>query len=392
MSPLKRVMVSIAVLLVLMISALLISWRVQERALGDALVSDVTATLARPIERTPSLEAPKHENGFACLSAAIDAMPSDLTPFDFKDQAAFQEILDAGVVPDAVAPAFAAVQPWAESVRSCADSARLAYVPEVSPFAPLDDAKNRPRSLALTALARITRVQARLLAAEQRWGEVAQRCAGTLEIAFDYGHLNLIGAMVSAAVLSQLARPCAEALQRLPPESRPPIAERFARLPSRLVSNVEMLELERQVATLSTYRSFLSEEQREKLPPGDDWLRDVLDEPAVRLTLPRLWSRWDRALRQLVAAARAPGAEREDASRAVDEVFDQWWTPGLLSTQPNYEKFCLRNDESAALLTVLIELAAGREVTLSPQLVKTAEGLEFTKSGGGEKLIIPLVH
>ena len=121
-------------------------------------------------------------------------------------------------------------------------------------------------------------------------------------------------------------------------------------------------------------------------------MQQFLDEqPFARLLLPRIWARWDRALRDVVEGARGPVADRKSASDALDATFSQWWIPATLGTQPNYEKFFQRNDDTALLLTLLVELAAGGEPTLSPRLMRTPEGLEFTKFDG-EKLVVPLVH
>lgn len=391
MTPLKRVLVAIGVLLILMLSALLVSWHLQERALAEALVNDVAATLSRPINWNSKPESAKHENGFACLAAAMTAIPSDLGPLDLKDQHTVTEILDAGVVPEAVGVQFAALEPWTSSVRACGDSAGVAFVPGVTPFEPLDLSKGRPRSGVITALTRMTRVQARLLSAEQSWVDVAERCAGALEVAFDYGHVNLVGAMIASNAAQQLTPACSEALQRLPPDSRARLAERFARLRSRQVTNTELMETERLNVSLSTYRSFLDDEQQAKVPPGEDWLIGITD-PFARISAPRLWGRWDRAMRQLVVAAREGGPARAEASRNLDEAFASWWVPSLFNMHPSYEKFLLRNDETAALARMWAELAAGTEVTIAPPLAKTSQGIEFTRAGTGDKVVIPLVH
>jgi hypothetical protein len=391
MTPLKRVLVAIAALLILMIGALYLSWRSQARALGDALVTDVAATMTRRIERTPELHSAKHENGYACLADALATMPSDLRPIDFRDENGLNQLLEGGALPEALRPQFDVIASWAETVRACGDSEHLAYVPGVTPFEALTTGTRDP-SAALSVLTRVTRMQAIVLVADQRWEQLADVCAGTFEFALDYGHVDLTGAMVAINALMHLGKPCAEALQRLQPGSRARFAQRFARLPSRQASNSELVELEWQRHKLGWFQPVLTPAQRLRLPAANDLVGRFFDYPTIRVTLPRLLSQYDRAMRQLTVTANQP-ALRRTSQAEVNAVISQWWAPsGLFAVlPPNYERFFERNDEAAVLLKALSELAAGDEVTLNPLLAKTTDGLVLTRTGS-EALIIPLVH
>lgn len=387
MSPTRRVLLAIGALVVLMVAGLLLSWHLQERALGEALVADITATMARPIERSAKPESFKHENGYACFAGMVDVTPKDLSPFEMKDSEVLKEVMDAGVMPEALLPKVTSLEPWAESMRACGDSEQLKFVDGVTPFASFGDAKSERGNQALLALSRLTRLQARMLARDEQWQTIAERCAGTLEVALDRSHVNLIGAMIAASAVKQLSPQCGVALQRASAEARPALAKRFGALPSRLVSSREVVEVERQTLGLMMYGWRLSSEVRATLPSGEQL---VAEEWWPRFMSARLWSRWDRSMRQLSVAAEQGEAARLDASRAHDRVMEVWWAPAELSGQPDYEKFFVRLDETALLLRALSELAAAREVTLSPKLARTAEGVEFTDFKG-EKLLIPLL-
>lgn len=82
MKPTARVLLGIGALVGVMVAALLVTWHFQTRALGDALVADVEAALARTITRDPRPDSPRHQNGHACFAAAVAAMPRDVSPFE----------------------------------------------------------------------------------------------------------------------------------------------------------------------------------------------------------------------------------------------------------------------------------------------------------------------
>lgn len=386
MKPTRRVLLAIGVLVLVMVTGLFVSWHVQTRALGAALVRDVEATLARRLERNPGPDAPKHENGYACFAQAVDAMPADVAPFDQKSGPALAQMMDAGVVFETWQAKVASLEPWAAAARSCGDSARLQFVPGVTPFATVSETRGERGVQSLLALGRMTRLQARI---EPGVPEViAERCAATLEVALDRSHVNLIGAMVAATTVQQLTPSCGEALQRLGVENRQRLAARLGRLRERLATNHEWVDIERLAMSLPLYGWTLSEAERGRLPASDDMMRETLANPLHRFVLARMWGRWDRAMRQLAASADTPGPARTEASIRLDEVFDAWWIPGELSVGgPGYEKLLVRRDETAILLQLLADLAAGGERPLPPQVTRQAEGLVFTNFEGVRLII-----
>ena len=385
MSSTRKVLLGIGGLVLAMVAAIPLSWHVQRGALGDALVADLEATATRTIARKPPLDAPKHENGFACYAAVIETTPTDLSPFELKDAGVFFELMDAGVVAEPWLTKVARLEPWAESVRSCGSSKKLEFVPSVTPLSTLSDAKAERGTQVILALSRMTRLQARRLAVEGKWEEIAELCAGSLEVALDRSHLGLVGGMIASSLVRQLSPPCGAALQHLRPDSRKTWARRFGALPARLISNAELIETERQAMELMAFGWLLSEQQKARTPPSDSLTYDA---PLSRFALARLWGQWDRCLRRLGAAARIEGRERKEASSKCDEVWHGWWIPNEHSARADYERFFARMDDTALLLGLLAELARGSEVTLSPRLVRSAAGLEFT-DGQGEKVSIP---
>lgn len=385
MSPTRKVLVGIGVLVLVMLGAVPLSWHLQHRALGDALISDLQASAARTVTRSPPLADPKHENGYGCYAAMIDVTPADLSPFEMKDGGVFAALMDAGVVEEPWRSKMTSLEPWAASVRSCGNSATLAFVPGLTPFAPFSDVRSARGSQVLLALSRMTRLQARLLWVDEAWEEIAALCAGTLEVALDRSHLGLVGAMVAASNVRLLAPQCGAALRHTGLQSRKTWGKRFGALPARLISNEQLIDLERQAMGLAAFGWLLSDEQRAKTPPSESF---TSNEPLSRLATARLWGRWDRAMRHLAEAAQEGNPERLEASLALDEAFSAWWLPSDLQSRPEYEKFFLRRDDTAVLLGVLTALASGNEVSLSSKLVQTASGLEFTDSQG-EKILIP---
>ena len=388
MKPTRRVLLAIAVLLLSMATVLLISWRQQTKTLSAALVTDIEATLARTITRNPKLEAPKHENGYACLSAVVDAGPGDLGPFELKNSDAYKEVMDAGVVPAAWQPELTRLAPFGASVLSCGDSAELKFAPGLTPFDQFGKKGERGSQVVL-AVAKLTRLQIRLLALENQWDEVVDRCAATLEVAFDRSHLGLVSSMIASSQVRQLLPSCGEALQHLGPSSRERAVKRFGALPARLAANHEYLDLERQVMSLETNGWMIAEEDRVRLPAGDHLLGDSLENPALRFVLARTWHPTDRAMRALIAVADVPGAARAQASRELDEVNAGCLTEAL-TFSPSYEKFLVRSDETRVLLQLLVDLAEGGEKPLPTGVTRTAAGLEITDTKG-ELLIIPVV-
>ena len=383
MRPTRRVLLAIGVLSLALISGTLVTWHLQTRALGEALMADIEALLARTITREPKPSAPKHDNGYACVARVLEVTPKDLSPFTVRNTDVFHGLMDGGVLSDEVQEQMTRLEPWAESLRSCGDSAGLQFVPGETPFAPWTDTRS---TQGLLALQRLTRLELRSLATEGQWELSVERCAATLEVALDQSHLNLIGAMVAGSTVRQLTPPCAEALEHLDSAQRASRAPRFAALPARLAANHEFIETERLMMSLETHRWLLSDEQQLRAPTSNNAFD--LENPASRFVLARSWRSWDRALRRLGETADVPGAARLEASLRLDGVFDFPWLPAALSGAPSYEKFFLRNEDTATLLQVLATLAAG-DSTWPAQVARTGDGLEFTDSKG-EKLSIPL--
>ncbi|MDP1826501.1 MAG: hypothetical protein Q8L48_24745 [Archangium sp.] len=387
MKPTRRVLVAIGVLVLAMGAGLLVSWHLETRALRAALVSDIEAELARTIARHPKPDAPKHENGYACFVKVIEAMPADLSPFDHKSGATLAELLDAGVLTDAWQEKVERLEPWAESARGCGDSAGLEYVEGVTPFTSFRDRRSEGGNDAILALSRLARLRVRV--ATETAEAIAERCAATLEVAIDRSHVNLIGAMIAGAAVRQLTPSCGEALQQLSSETRPRFATRMEQLRARLVANHELLETERMIMSLELFGWTLSPAEREKVPEGDHMMAETLANPALRFAILRMWGRWDGAMRQLAANANATGLARQEASRGIDEVFNTWWMPAELSVGgPNYDRFFVRNEETAILLQLLADLATGGERPLPRRVTRETEGLVFTNFEG-VRLIIP---
>lgn len=387
MKPTARVLLGIGALLVAMALALFITWHFQTRALGDALVADVEAALARTITRDPRPDSPKHENGYACFAAAVGAMPRDVSPFDLRSQPAFSELMDAGVLAEPWPSKVASLEPWAESLRSCGDSTVLKFVPTVTPF--MTDADTGSME-AQMALVRMTRLQVRLLGAESKWEAIVERCLGTLEVGLDQSHVNLIGVMLGASAVKTLTPPCAHAVQQLQPEGRAAAAKRFRALRGRMASNREFFENERLAMGLLAHRWELSGAQRARTPASQELLEATLADPVVRFSLARLWTRQDKAMRELITVADLPGPARVEASLAIDAVFNGWWVPPELSgSLPDYEKFFLRNEEAMTLVQLLADVAEGVEKPLPPNVTRIPEGLQVINLEG-EQLLIPV--
>jgi hypothetical protein len=386
MRPTRRVLLSIGVLVVALVATLFVVWHLQTRALGDALVSDITATLARRIERDPPPTLPEHDNGYECFGEMVDVTPKDLSPFEAKDKDRFHELFDGGV-PEPVQQKMATLERWADSVRHCGDSARLKFVPGLTPFTTAREPRGERGSQVVLALGRLTRLQARLLADEGQWESIAVRCAGTLEVALDRSHLNLIGAMVAAGAVKQLVPACGEALQHLSPEARPTLAARFKRLQKRLADNHEFVDAERLLVSLGGYGWLMSPEQRAQCPASDFNLGETND-LLLRFALARIWPRYDRAMRRLVTSADVPGPARLDADQELSGVFRAWWVPTVLDADIGFEKFFQRNEDTQVLLQLLTGLAEGGEKPLPARVTRTPAGLEFTDFKG-EKLVVP---
>lgn len=373
MSPTRRVQLGIGGLLAAMLVLTLLTWHLQTRALSEALVQDVQATLASRVSRATSA---KHENGYACFAAVERLTPKDLSPVDASSHEAFKAALDGGVLPEDWQPKLEALAPWAASLRDCADAAALDFLPGVTPF----ELRNERGSEMIMALARLTRLQLRELEAKRDWVESAERCASTLEVSLDRSHLNFQGAMMARRAVTQLAAPCGQALFLLAPEARSRVKARFEALPTRLVTNGVLTDRDRLWISLGSYSWLLPPELSTRGPEGFALF-------GGRFVLLRLWSRLDRAMRGLVAAADTRGPARLEAERAVDDTFSTWWAPRQPVSLPDYEKFFLRNEETMTLLQLLAHLASS-EGALPAGVSRTSEGYEVTNFEGA-RLLVP---
>lgn len=386
MTPPRRVLLSIGVLMLSLLAMIVVSWTVQTRRLGDALVADIDAWQAHVVVRDPPLQSPRHENGYACFAEVLKVTPKDLGPLEIKNRAPFNEVMDGGVVPADWEAKLTELEPWAASLRACGDSARLSFVPGVSTFTPSFEPTELRESTLVLALGRMLQIEAHLLPVDGTWDPIAEHCAGTLEVGLDRSHLNLIAAMVTNTTVRALAEPCGRAVQHLSPDARAALADRFARLPSRLAQNHEYLEEERLLVSLNAFRWMMSDEQKAKVPLADYPLESSVKNPFLRFAYGRDWGRWDRAMRELVAVADVPGPARLAASASVDT--SPWWLPSDGISGANYERFLQRTEDTRVVLQLLADLAAGEPKPLPPQVTRTATGLAFTDSSG-ESLFIP---
>jgi len=375
MSPSRRVLVAIAAVIVVMVAVTLLRWHLQTRALVEALVRDVEATLASRVELSPGA---KHENGYACFADIERLTPKQLLPVAARNDQVLEAVLDGGVIPEDWRPKLDALAPWAESLRDCGDAAALEFVPGVTPF----ELRNERGTDIIWVLVRLTQLQLRELEAKREWVGSVERCASALEVSLDRSRLNFQGAMIARTAVTRLAAPCGQALMRLPPEARERVKARFGALPARLATNGVLTDRERLWISLGTYRWLLPPEVSTKLPEGSPLF-------GPGFVLVRLWKQYDAAMRTLVTAADTRGPARREAERAVDEALGKWWAPRQPVSRPDYEKLFMRNEATRTLLQLLAHLAAPGETALPGGVSRTGEGYEVTNFEGA-RMFMPV--
>jgi hypothetical protein len=369
----RRVALIIAALAIAVPWGWYLRWDSQTRALGSALVADVSAVKAKVIERVPPPKAPLHENGFQCLGSMLEVTPGDLSPFS---QGTVNDFITGAKptseLPPEVVARLQVLSPWAASMRGCGDSMKLAYVNGVVPWA----APRARADGAIPALIEFTALELRMLLADQQPEVALERCSATWAMVADQSHLGLTGAMNARMAVRRLAPACGEALAAAAPDVRTQVAKQWAPLRNRLAPPHEVLELERLHTSLLVFAWVADEAVRSQLPvsaAGEAGLER-------RLKVGQQWHAWDEAMKKLIAVADSPGPERARASEAAD---------GPVESQVHSEKFISAYEESFLLLDLLADLAAGGSKPLPPGVTKTEAALEYVNADG-QKLLIPL--
>jgi hypothetical protein len=386
MSPVKRVLVAVVLVVLCLPVVAFLVLRAELRSLTLALDADVDAYSRRRIERSPPPVTPKHHDGFACLGAMLDVTPRDMKPFS--------EIigdLDAIVAGKAPVPAelsdrAAALAAWGRSLRECSQSAYLSYTDGVSPFA--DEKHPRfKRWNVVMALGRLTVVELAQRLGAGRADEALDLCTQTLPLYFDLTHLGLLGAMLGVSGSQRLAPQCAAALAQATPEARRRAAAEWKQLGSRIAGNPEVLEAERLLTSMLVFQAVATGPADRPLPV--EALPLAAAGPFVRVAVAALWGRWDKALRRLVAVSGSPGPERLAASRAIDALLTEWWVPEVVGgLTPEYEKFLVRLDETRATWEFLVQLAEGGPHS-PPAFARPVEGgYELTLSSRDKPLFL----
>lgn len=380
MPPLRRVALTILTLLLGILAIAVIATDLQRRRLTESLVTDAEAILSKTTTLPGTSSAPAHENGFACLADVLKTAPSYGS---FSTHAGDERLAAAPRVSDATRAQLDLMRAWMESARGCADASFLKPVPGVRPFE-LGDA----HTTAFLALGRATFAQHRVLAEEQRWADIADTCASTLELALDQTHLNLLSALTAENVLKRILPGCINALTQLDGESRASRAPRFAKLAERMATSREIMETERVEAAAYGYARLLSDEQRTHLPPLNYVLLNHSRNLLAPVQLTRVWRASDPLMRQLAEHADTPGPARGRALEQLAELESLWWVPEEGRVVPLYGPFLLRFDDMRTLLKVLALSAAG-ETNFPPSITRTSNGLVFMGTDG-KTLELPL--
>lgn len=381
-----RAKLIIGLVLLSLLASLGVAWRLQTRALGDALVQDLAAVKKVTLARTPAPRAPLHDNGLRCLGEMLDVTPGDLTPFAGEGKPALEPFIigarPLSELPPEVRARLLALSPWAAAMRGCGDSMQLAWVEGLSPWTPSSHPRPQRLAAAMPALLEFTALELRVLLADAQPAVALERCGSTWAMAADQSHLGLLGATSARMAVRRLAPACAEALAAVSPEVRAQVARQWAPLKNRLASNGELVEHERLHLTLLAFAWVASEAQRAQLPPVSALGPADLK---IRLRTERTWRGWDAAMRQLAAVAATPGPARDAAAAGVDRALEGAW--GQLSSQ--YSTYLTTWEETAMLLDLLADLAAGGIKPLPPGVTRTATELDFVNAQG-QHLVLPL--
>lgn len=281
----------------------------EARQLGAQLVKDVATLRARAVQRTPPVQLPIHDNGFQCLAGILKVTPRDLAPFDSLDPSSplapwLRGEQPVSALPEDLKKKLRGLDGWADNVRACGASRELRYVPGAEPWDRSD-----PLLHVGVALSQLTVVQVRDALEAGRPVDAALRCEATLGVAFDLTYLNTAGVVAALGVARQLLPVCAAALNALPPEARAEASNTWATLLSRVVSIHDLLDTLRVTDAVHSFGPLV---ELEGLPPATP---PVFEDSMPRaLRERRLWPRWDKAFRALVAApdAATRGARAEE--------------------------------------------------------------------------------
>jgi hypothetical protein len=383
----KRIILVLTVLALATPVALFLTWDTQTRTLGNALLADLTTAKKVIITRTPPPQAPLHENGYQCVGGMMDVTPTDFAPF-YGQQSGLEDYITGtkpiSDLPRDVRARMQSFSPWATSLRGCGESLQLSWVDGISPWAPETQLRQARLAAAIPALIEFTALELRVLLADQQPEVALERCTQTWAMVADQSHLGLVGALHARMAVRRLAPACGAALAAVPPEVRTQVAKPWAALRSRLAPAHELIELERLKSSLVVFAWVSGDAIRPQLPPA----ALPVGEPGLkrRLRVGRLWHQWDGAMRKLGSVADAPGAERVGASEAVDAVF-AGTTDVNAATQ--YAKFLTAVEETAVVLDLFADLAAGGTKPLPAGVTKTDKGLEYD-NGQGQKLVIAI--
>ncbi|MDP1826502.1 MAG: hypothetical protein Q8L48_24750 [Archangium sp.] len=383
----KRIILLLGALALAAPVALFLTWDTQTRNLGNALLAELTTAKKTLITRTPPPQAPLHDNGYQCVGAMLDVTASDFAPFYGKEKPLEDFITGAKAItdlPEDVRAKMKAFSPWATSLRGCGESMKLSYVEGVAPWAPDTHPRQVRLASAIPALIEFTALELRVLLGDQQPEVALERCSQTWAMVADQSHLGLAGALHARMAVRRLAPACGEALAAVPADVRAQVAKPWASLKNRLATPHELIDLERLKLSLVVFAWVSGDPIRTQLPPA----ALPVGAPGLkrRLRVGRLWHQWDAAMRKLSSVADAPGAERVSASEAVDATFEGT-TDVNAATQ--YAKFLAASDETAVLLDLFADLAAGGTKPLPAGVTKTGLGLEYD-NGQGQKLLIAI--
>ena len=226
----RALKVIIGLLIVAIPASVFLGWHHQTtRGLAQALVKDLAAAKSRVIARTPPPKAPTHENGFQCEGAMLDVTAADFSPFYGANSDRLKDFIEGtrpvSELPPEVSARLKALSPWAVSLRSCGDSARLAYVDGLGPGTPPQALRWDRFTSATPALIEFTALELRVLLADGQPEVALERCSATWTMVADQSHLGLLGATFARMAVRRLAPACGAALAAVPPEVRVQVSQ-----------------------------------------------------------------------------------------------------------------------------------------------------------------------
>lgn len=328
--------------------------------LGDQLLTDIATLRAKRIKvlRPEGAMPPRHTNGLACLASVAKSAPPSVTAFN--DAKAEATVFANGEkplsdLPEATRAMIEPLRPWVVAMRECGDAAELQWVEAVEPWGDLNPVMKSNIAMRHTAL------DARILLSEGHAARALQSCTEGLESTLDVSHLGLTGSIVAATAVRTLAPICAAAWTEVTPEVRKDIGPRWVLLSTRLASDAEILECDRVAGSVLVFAPYASSEARAKFPPLASPGFEL--SPVDRVSLPRLWGRWDASMRQLAAA------KDETSFIALDHALRDWpwWLPegSLLTVGEGYVRVHARLESARAALGVMTSIATGAPLPAS---------------------------